>query len=339
MPERRPALALLLTAALGTVAWAWAQQAAPTTATPATPPPPATAPAPSLTSDVVTAHEKAGRCVEGSEQACMDLVRQGKDGKEHRIMVIRTGTSDDTGIYAVCTPPEGEPEDAPNIGIFSESGPGGIRIVIDRNLIRVPLAEVAQLPAKEGQTGSDGKVEASKGTARFLDDVPEGKTDRLSRCGVEAERQPAPGTVFVTQGKTQLVGQSLVYDGADGIARIDGPITFNRTDQKDPLSGESRQIEINVDSEATVLVGDVVLRSKGGRVSRASRVEYDDQANTARLYASPEQPAESVRGSDSLKITSGVIVYNLERNEVYANAGKEGNISGEFLDGTPPSAP
>lgn len=327
MPERRALAVLLLTLALGGGVWAQDRASAPP---PATPTPAADAPV------TPTAHEQAGRCVEGTEQTCMDLVRRSKDGQERRIMVIRTGSDDSTGIYTLCTPQEDEPEDAPNVGVFSESGAGGIRIIIDKNLIQAPLAVVTQQSAEGDQEGSDGKVEASSGTARFLDEVPEGQTDRLSRCGVAVERQPRPGTVQVTQGKTRLTGQTLNYDGADGIARIAGPITFQRDDQADPLSGESRNIEINVDTEATLLVGDVVLRSGGGRVSRAGRVEYDDQASTARLYATPEQPAESVRGNDVLRITSGVIVYNLEKNEVYANAGEGGNISGEFLDEAAP---
>ena len=340
-------LLALLTGTLCSVAWA--QPPAPSQANPAQTGPVQANPVqtgpertngmqPGAASPPPTAHEQAGRCVEGTEQTCMDLVRRSKDGEERRIMVIRTGSDDATGIYALCTPQEGEPEDAPNVGVFSESGAGGIRIVIDKNLIQAPLAVVTQQAAggESGDEGSDGQVEASSGSARLLEDVPEGQTDRLARCGVAVERRPTPGTVLVTQGKTRLTGQTLAYDGADGIARIAGPIAFQRDDQEDPLSGESRNIEINVDTESTVLVGDVVLRSKGGRVSKAGRVEYDDQANTARLYASPEQPAESVRGNDVLRITSGVIVYNLEKNEVYADAGEGGNISGEFQDEAAP---
>jgi hypothetical protein len=283
MPERRflpaPLLGVsLLTAALcGSVLWgaahaqdtAPAPQSAPATAQPAASStetaPTQTAPSPSEAAPDInapTAHERAGRCVEGPEQTCMDLARRSKDGEERRIMVIRTGSDDTTGIYALCTPQDDEPEDAPNVGVFSESGAGGIRIVIDKNLIQAPLAVVTQQAAKsdgegEAAEGSDGRVEASSGTARFLDDVPEGQTDRLARGG-------------------------------------------------------------------------------GGRVSKAGRVEYDDQANTARLYATPEQPAESVRGNDVLRISSGVIVYNLEKNEVYTNAGEGGNITGEFQDEAAP---
>lgn len=304
-----------------------ASQAAPTQAAPA----PAV-PAPSG-DDTPTEQEKAGRCVEGSELSCIALVRQGKDGQERRILVIRTGTSDETGIYTVCGPRDGDPEGTPNIGVFSETGAGGVRVVIDKNVVRVPLAIVTSKPPPEGQEGSDGRVEASAGTARLLDAAPEGKTDQLSACGVEAQPKPAPDTVFVTQGKTRLRGQSLVYDETDGVARIGGPITFTRDNAEQPLSGSSERIEVDVDAERTVLVGKVELKSEGGRVSKAPRVEYDDAANTARLYATGGEAAESVKGSDVLRVTSGYILYNLDSSDVVVFSDEGSKISGEFQDG------
>lgn len=294
-----------------------------------------TAPAPVAdpAADAPTQQEAAGRCVEGAEQACLALVRQGKDGQERRILVIRTGTSDDTGIYTVCGPRDGDPEGTPNIGVFSETGAGGVRVVIDKNVVRVPLAIVTNKPPAEGQEGSDGRVEASAGVARFLDAAPEGTTDRLGACGVEALPKPAPDTVFVTQGKTSLRGQSLVYDETDGIARIDGPISFTRDNAEQPLAGSSERIEVDVDAERTLLVGTVELKSKGGRVSKAPRVEYDDAANTARLYAVDGQSAESAQGSDVLRVTSGSILYNLDTGDVVASSDDGSKISGEFQDG------
>lgn len=309
------------------------------------PPEPAPTPTTTLPASLVTEpteHEKAGNCVEGSEQSCMALTRDGKDGKERRILVIRTGVSDDTGVYTICGPRDEDPEGTPNLGIFSEQGAGGIRITIDKNVIRVPLAQVTQRPAKDGEDGSDGQIEASAGTAKLLETAPEGAKDQLSLCGVEVKRAPAPDTVFVTQGKTQLKGQKLLYDDTDGIARIDGPITFDRANDREPLSGSSERIDVNVDEESTTLIGNVVLTSKGGRVSKAPRVEYDDTTNTARLYGTPEQPASSVKGTDVISLTQGYILYDLDTNNVVARTDAEGNITGEFQDSeegtTPPAA-
>lgn len=329
---------LALTLALGSGAgvgpmWAQAQD----TASPVSAPPPAD-PAEPATPAPAAPPTDAPPPEAGAENASLELVRRGEtDGKERRIRIVRTGTSDETGIFTVCGPQDDEPEDAPNVAVFSETSAGGIQITIDKNVIRVPLAVVTQQQPKEGQEGSDGRVEASAGTARFLEAAPEGAKDRLLRCGVESSPKPAPDTVFVTQGKTQLQGQKLLYDETDGIARINGPITFRRPNEGDPLSGTSERIEVDVDAEKTTLVGNVVLNSEGGRVSRAARVEYDDTRNLARLIGTPEQPAESVKGGD--KLSAGMILYDLDRNEVYAVKPEGGTITGEFQDGEPAAAP
>lgn len=323
---RRPlllTLALLVGAALPV--WVGAQQTPPPVSPAPAPQPPAPAPAQPGTPPQTAPDEP------GAENASLELVRRGDDGQERRIRVVRTGTSDETGIFTICGPQEGEPEDAPSLLVFSETGPGGVQITIDKNLIRVPLALVTQRQSGEGEEGSDGRIEASAGTARFLESVPEGQTDRLSRCAVEATPRPAPNTVLVTQGRTELKGQKLVYDETDGIARIDGPITFTRPSDDGPLTGTGESIEVNVDEEQTVLVGNVVLNSAGGRVSKAARVEYDDQANTARLIGTPDQPAESTQGGDVLRAQE--LLYDLDRNEVVARAGEGGTITGEFQDG------
>lgn len=332
-------LALFLLGGAGLV-WGEAQTSTPASGagappqpgtSPSAPQPPDQTPAP-VALDEPTEHEKAGNCVEGSEQACMALTRDGKDGKERRILVMRTGTKDETGVYTICGARDDDPEGTPNLGVFSEQEAGGIRITIDKNVIRVPLAQVTQRPPKNDEEGSDGRIEASAGTAKLLEAAPEGARDRLSLCGVEVKPQPAPNTVFVTQGKTQLKGQKLVYDEDDGIARIDGPITFERVNDKEPLSGSSERIDVNVDEESTTLIGNVILTSKGGRVSKAPRVEYDDTTNTARLYGTPEQAATSTKGTDTISLTQGYILYDLDTSNVVARADGEGNITGEFQD-------
>ncbi|TNM62389.1 OstA family protein [Deinococcus radiopugnans ATCC 19172] len=275
---------------------------------------------------------------ETAETSSLELVRKSdEDGKERRIRIVKTGTTDETGVFALCGPKGDDPPETPTLAVFSETTAGGVQITIDKNVIRVPLAVVTQQQPKEGQDGSDGRVEASAGTARFLnpDEVPPDATDRLTRCEVQASPKPAPDSVFVTQGKTELRGQKLVYDETDGIARIDGPVTFRRANEKDPLTGSSERIEVNVDEETTTLVGNVVLNSEGGRVSRAGRVEYDDAANLARLIGTPERPAVSVKGGDTLR--AGIILYDLDRNEVYAIKAEGGTITGEFVEGGSPN--
>ncbi|MDP9765836.1 LptA/OstA family protein [Deinococcus enclensis] len=311
--------------ALSPAVWVQAQVTAPAA-------PPAEQPEAEL-SEPASDAEPAGE----ERPPSLSLVRKGKDDKDREILIQRTSASAETGVFALCGPQEDEPENAPSVAVFSETGPEGVSITIDKNVIRVPLAVVTQRTRENGEAG-DGRVEASAGTARFLDEVPEGAKERLARCAVEVSPKPAPDTVFVTQGKTQLRGQKLVYDESNGIARVDGPITFSRENGDDSLSGKSDRIDVDVDEEKTVLIGNVELRSKGGRVSKAARVEYDDTANLARLYGTPEQPAESVLGKDVFR--AGVILYYLDRNEVYSVKPEGGTITGEFQDGeSSPAAP
>lgn len=300
-------------------------------------PPPMSAPATPADSPVDSAPNAAPVITpdpgapDSSSQPTIELTRKGDDGKQRVIRIVRTG-NDAAGIAVTCGPQDDEPADAPIVVVYSDSSAGGVQVTVDKNLIRAPLAVITKQGQKEGESskGGDGHIEMSAGTAQFLDELPPNKTDRLSRCAVQADPKPAPDTVFVTQGRTDLKGKTLVYDESDGVARIDGPITFNRAPaagkpETERLTGSSERIEVNVDNETTTLVGKVVLRN-GERVSRAERVDYDDAANVAILRGTPEAPAESVSGQEV--ICAQVIRYNLDLNTPIA----VGKISGQFPD-------
>lgn len=273
------------------------------------------------------------------EGATVSLTRTAKDGKKRIIRVVRTGNSDQTGVFVACQPLDNDPPGTPTVSVFSETGAGGIRVSIDKNVIVAPLAVVSQ------KEGGDGHIEVSAGTARALDEVPAGVSDRpedrLARCAIEAKPSTVPDSVNVTQGKTRLKGSKLIYDDSDGIARIDGPISFSRqntgsteaggTGQGGTLTGSSGTIEVNVDEQTTTLVGNVTLKD-GTRTSTAGRVEYDDEANVAILRGSEGSPAKSVTADQTL--TASVIRYNLDTGSVVAI----GPIGGEFQDGGPESA-
>ena len=332
---------------------------------------------------------------DASGGSSVSLTRTAKDGSKRLITVLRTGTSDASGIFTACQPLEDDPPGTPTISVFSETGAGGIRVTIDKNVIVAPLAVVSQ------KEGGDGHIEVSAGTARYLDaaaaapvtvpaaatpaaaPVPAATTpatpsltapasgtpagaapnpaaspvtaptprntavaavtpapttpvpvssptsDRLTRCEVEAMASTVPDSVNVTQGKTRLKGSKLVYDDSDGIARIDGPITFARDGASAPLTGSSATIEVNVDDQTTTLVGGVTLKN-GARTSSAERVEYDDAANVAILRGTAERPAKTVTADQTL--TASVIRYNLDTGSVVAI----GPVGGEFQDGQTP---
>lgn len=323
-----------------------------------TPPQPAQLQPPSPAPDSTPAGD-------ASAGSSVSLTRTAKDGSKRLITVLRTGTSDASGIFTACQPLEDDPPGTPTISVFSETGAGGIRVTIDKNVIVAPLAVVSQ------KEGGDGHIEVSAGTARYLDaaavtpvaasvtaspataatstpatpalstpapvtQIPANSptTDRLTRCEVEAKASTVQGSVNVTQGKTRLKGSKLVYDDSDGIARIDGPITFARDstardNAASSLTGSSASIEVNVDDQTTTLVGGVTLKN-GARTSSAERVEYDDAANVAILRGSAGSPAKTVTADQTL--TASVIRYNLDTGSVVAI----GPVAGEFQDGETP---
>ncbi|GGR08317.1 hypothetical protein GCM10008957_21310 [Deinococcus ruber] len=295
-------------------------------------PTPPTSPAPAPASPTAPpAPSTPDTSADTGEGSSVSLTRTTKDGGKRLIRVVRTGTSDETGIFVACQPLDDDPPGTPTVSVFSESGAGGVRVSIDKNVIVAPLAVVTQ------KEGGDGHIEVSAGSARFLDDVPKDaagnpKTDQLSRCEVEASPQATPDTVNVTQGKTRLKGSKLTYDDSDGVAYIDGPITFSRQNQDSTLTGSSAKIEVNVDDQTTTLVGSVTLKD-GDRTSSAERVEYDDAGNVAILRGTPQNPATSVTADQ--RVTASVIRYNLDTGSVVAL----GPIGGEFQDGTDTTSP
>lgn len=250
--------------------------------------------------------------------ASITLERKTKSGETRTIEIVRQGT-DETGISATCSPQDDESEDAPTIVVYSETTARGVRVTVDKNVIRAPLALITK------QQGGDGHIEMTAGTARYLDEAPEGKTDRLSRCEVEAKPQVQNDTVNVTQGKTALKGSKLVYDESDGVARIAGPITFTR----EKLNGKSERIDVDVEREVTTLVGNVQFQD-GERTSKAGRVDYDDTRNVAILRGTAENPAETSTPKDTLRAET--IRYNLDTGEAVVLRGDK-PLSGKFEDG------
>ncbi len=258
----------------------------------------------------------------------VELTRKGKDGKERRLTVVKTSSDDATGIFAICAPQDDEPDSTPTEFVASDTGRGGVQVTVDKNLIQAPLALITKQP------GGDGHIEMMTGDARYLpdDQIDANAKERLARCGVQTASKVQPDTVLVTQGKTHLKGAKVVYDEKDGVARVDGPVTFNRAqDGGDPVNGSAERIEVSVDDEKTTLVGKVSLK-QGNRTSTADRVDYDDTANTAILYGSDGAPAQTQTPTEVLRAQT--IRYFLNTGEAVVEDDK-GGISGRFDDGTP----
>ena len=141
------------------------------------------------------------------------------------------------------------------------------------------------------------------------------------RCPEHVERSTDDG-VHLEQGKTTIDGVNFFLDRESNIGRMKGPIRLERISEKqaDKLSATADLLEVNMDTDAIDLKGNVLI-SSGGRESRADRLEYDDENAIAILYGNP---AISSKDKDVLKAQT--IIYYLDSNDVLA----KGKISGEF---------
>lgn len=256
-----------------------------------------------------------------SDEISITLERRTEGGDVRRIKIENTGRDEQTAALA-CTPQEDDPPTTPTQVVYYTPASTGVVVTVDENVITGALAVITQQPDGQGGTKSDGRVEMSAGSAKVLDEPPANAKTFLERCGVLLTSEVKPDTVRVTQGKTRLSGSKLVYDESDGIARVEGPITFERED----LRGKSERIEVDVEKETTTLVGSVELRD-GDRVSTAARVEYDDANSVAILRGTPDAPAESTTPKETIRAQT--IRYNLDTDEIVV----QGKITGKFEDG------
>jgi len=324
MSKGRTRWILLLASALSV--WALAQPAPPPSSTPETPPSssapdapepdvpadlepiaeggaaPSSAPATDLTAPVDPAHPPVSPPVstpatppdappEGDTRSRTTLER-----KDKIIEILKTTADDKIGLVVICG--VGDTEDSPTRLIYYDPSPTGVQVTIEKNVITAALSEVLK------KSGGDGNIEMSAGRASI------GENDACATT----EAAPTPGTLKVVQGKTNLSGSRLTYSETDGLAKIDGPIVFNRTDEKNPISGSSEEIVVDVDNSVTKLVGKVSITS-GKRVSKAQSMEYDDAKNLAVLYGTCDKPATSAVGNEpGLKAVR--LIYHLDTNNV-----------------------
>ncbi|GGJ21357.1 LptA/OstA family protein [Deinococcus roseus] len=226
--------------------------------------------------------------------------------RKDKVIIMSKRGPDESGLAIFCD------QDPITKGIFYDPSEEAVVATIDDNRIKAPLAVM------DKKEGGDGHLEMSSGKANEDDD---GDCPTL-------EPQSTAGGLKITKGKTQLSGAKLVYDEKDGLANIDGPITFEREQKDGKLTGTSEKLVVDVDKDTTVLKGNVKLTS-GERTSSADEVEYSEKDNVAILKGTAQNPARSTKGKEEL--TAEVIRYNLDTNDVVATT-KNNSIKGKFED-------
>jgi lipopolysaccharide export system protein LptA len=236
---------------------------------------------------------------------------------ERQIRAVKYGP-DDAGLVTNCAPAEDDPSRVTRV-VYYDVPPYLVHVFIDKNVIRAPVVFARK------KEGGDGELEAYNGTAVARD-------ENDAECLPIIKPDLKPASVFVDQGKTKLTGSKLEYTEETGIAVIQGPIVFERPQDKgEVLRGNSEKITVDVDNEKTFLEGKVTLRSKC-RTSSADRVEYDDRANRAILFGKPAV-SSSLDGKDTIR--GEQLEYDLDTNDVVVTASNDG-ITGQFEDDAAP---
>lgn len=140
------------------------------------------------------------------------------------------------------------------------------------------------------------------------------------RCIEEEERLDDP--IRLEQGRTTILGESLVLEPDDNVGDMRGPITLERAAEGESpsLSAQSDELQFDFDTDLSTLSGNVTITSED-RVSTADVLEYDEANGVAIMRGNP---ARSTQGDDFVE--GSVIRYFLNNNDVMVVGGINGEI-------------
>ena len=234
-----------------------------------------------------TAHAQAGT-------ATTVTVERG----ERTITVVQRAVAAD-GARSILNNPNCE--DGVRTNLFYGPSPGFVETTIDTTRLTSSIAIVRVPDGDEDET-----IELLPGRASF---------DRPG-C-LEAVDEAEGGTVVLEQGRTTVTGARFWLEQDTDLARMDGPVTLSRSsdDGAVTLEASASTLLLDVGTEVATLEGEVVVTSDD-RVSRAERLELDEEAGIALLTG---DPAVSTRGDDEVR--GQTLRYDLETDDVVAIGG------------------
>lgn len=200
------------------------------------------------------------------------------------------------------------------LDIFYAPSPGLVETTVDDGTVMTSTLAIIRRPR-----AADGADEAQ---------TSDGETIELLGAEVEFDRPRCPERVTpletppvtLTQGRTTVTGTRFLLEPDSDIGVMDGPVALERTAEGNSpaLTGEAEQLEFDLESDRTTLIGGVRMVSEG-RISEADRLELDEAAGVAVLTG---DPARSTEGEDVLE--GERLIYYLDTNDVVV----EGNVRG-----------
>lgn len=240
---------------------------------------------------LVWPHVAAPRAAAQAGTATTVTVERG----ERTITVVQRALASE-GARSILNNPNCEPEIRTNL--FVGPPPGYVETTIETTRLTSAIA-IVRVPDGD----SDETIELLPGRAT------------VDRPGcLEAIDDEDGEPVVLEQGRTRMTGTRFWLEQDTDLARLDGPVALTRRSEDDAVTLEASAASMLLDirTEVATLVGDVVVTSDA-RVSRADRLELDDDAGIALLTGSP---AVSSRGGEEVRGSS--LRYDLETDEVVA---------------------
>lgn len=229
---------------------------------------------------------------------------------ERPITVQQTATDAQGGIAVTRGGPTCRKDE--NISFFHAPDPRLIETKVNNTLIR-SNAVLRSQPKEGGTEAQDRAVLDFFGGSLELDEE--------TSCPKNVERNEAKRVVII-EGRTTISGSSLLYTNDDGKGNMKGPVDLDRRKEGDSpaLKADAQRMDFNVDSDVTVLRGDVDVESDG-RISKAEVLELDEEAGFAILRGNP-----ATSRNDEGEVAGSVIEYDLDSNDVVVR----GSVRGTF---------
>ncbi len=228
----------------------------------------------------------------------------------------------------------------PNVltNLFYGPVPGFVVTRVDETVLVSQFARVrVPSPAADDASSGDGGSPDDDETIELL-----GGTATFDRPGCLETLEPEGARpIELRQGRTVVTGARFFLDRGTDLASMDGPVALTRAaaDDGPPLEATAAALTFDVGTESATLTGDVVVTS-GERVSRADRLELDEEAGVALLTGSP---AISRRGDDEVR--GSTLRYDLETDDVVVIGGVSASFEVDLgddqvaTDGLEPEAP
>lgn len=213
---------------------------------------------------------------------------------ERTITVIQRALASD-GARSVLNNPNCEADVRTNV--FFGPPPGFVETTIEATRLTSAIALVRVPEGDEDET-----IELLPGVAT------------LDRPGCLESVEEGGEPVVLEQGRTRVTGSRFWLEQDTDLARMDGPVALTRRSQDGAVALEASadSLLFDVRTEVATLEGSVVVTSDE-RVSRADRLELDEEAGVALLSG---DPAVSTRGDDEVR--GRELRYDLETDDVVA---------------------